>query len=235
MSGLEALYEVQELDTRIFELREREDKHPLKAELEELGSREEELAGELEGLQEELEKWRGRLQSSEEEVQRIEEKLQREEEKLYGGKVSNPKELRGLQAEVRSLKRLKDELETGALEAMEAQEELTRKVEGLRSEQGSLRAELEGKRKALEDEVRRLRAELADLEERKKGLEEGIDGEVLDLYRRLLGSKNNLAVVKVEEGVCLGCRVELPGKEYDRFLKSEAVFRCPNCGRILVK
>lgn len=235
MNGLQALFQVQELDTRIFELREREEKHPLKAELEELGSREKELAGEHERLQDELDGWRRKLQSLEAEAQRLEEKLKREEDKLYGGKVNNPKELRGLQAEVRSLKRQKDDLETELLEGMEAQDDLKAKAESLRGELDSLREQLESKRKELQSEVRELGAELAELESRKKELEAGIDEDTLDLYRRLLESKHNLAVVKVEEGVCLGCRVELPGKEYDRFMKSEAVFRCPNCGRILVK
>ncbi len=235
MNALQALYQVQELDTRIFDLREREEKHPLKADLEELGSRERELAGELERLQEELEAWRRKLQSLEAEVQRLEEKIKREEEKLYDGKVNNPKELRGLQAEVRSLKRQKDDLETELLEGMEAQDEMRGRAEKLGGELEALRAEREGKERALQSEVQGLQAERVELESRKKELEAGIDGDTLDLYRRLLQSKHNLAVVRVEEGVCQGCRVELPGKEYDRFLKSEAVFRCPNCGRILVK
>ena len=235
MSGLEALYQVQELDTRIFELREREENHPLKGELEELEAREEELAGELENLRGELETRRRKMQSAEAEVQRIEEKLKREEEKLYGGKVANPKELRGLQAEVRSLKRQKDDLETELLEGMEAQDELAAREEALRSEVEALRREMEGKRKILESDLREAAEELADLEGRKRDLEAGIDGELLELYRRLLESKHGLAVVKVEDGVCRGCRVELPGKEYDRFMRSEAVFRCPNCGRIMVR
>lgn len=233
--GLEALYRVQELDTRIFDLREREEGHPLKAELEELGSREQELNSELESLRGELEGWRKKLQSSEAEVQRVEEKIKREEDKLYGGKVNNPKELRGLQAEVRSLKRQKDDLETELLEGMEAQDELSGKVEGLRAELDALRVEMEGKRKVLENDLWEIREEIDGLERQKEELEADMEEDILRLYRRLLESKHNLAVVKVEDGVCLGCRVELPGKEYDRFLKSETVFRCPNCGRILVK
>ena len=80
-----------------------------------------------------------------------------------------------------------------------------------------------------------MRAELSELESKRDELCSRIGEELLELYGELLGSKHNLAVVKVIDGVCQGCRVELPGMEYDRFLKSDAVFRCGNCGRIMVK
>jgi predicted nucleic acid-binding Zn-ribbon protein len=96
-------------------------------------------------------------------------------------------------------------------------------------------AALDGERSTLDQEVAAIRQESAQLQEEKQGLRQQVSEEVLEIYDALLASKHNLAVVKVVEGVCTGCRVELPGKEYDRFLKSEAVFRCSNCRRILVK
>jgi hypothetical protein len=171
----------------------------------------------------------------EEEVQRLEEKLSREEGKLYGGKVTSPKELRGLQAEVSSIKRQKDTLETELLEEMERQDEIRLQSEDLKSHGNRIRAEIEDKTRVLETETAQMRAELAELERKRDELCSRIGEELLELYGELLGSRHNLAVVKVIDGVCQGCRVELPGMEYDRFLKSDAVFRCANCGRIMVK
>jgi predicted nucleic acid-binding Zn-ribbon protein len=235
VSELEVLYQVQELDTRIFQMREREENNPLKGELEEL---EEEAAAnraELEQVEaslEELRKKQGRL---EEEVGRFDEKVGREEEKLYGGKVNNPKELRGLQAEIRSLKRQKDDLETELLEEMERQDEIKIEVEKLRANQDRLEAGIGEKKGMLEGETAEILTELADLEGRRGELIAQVDEELLETYTHLLESRHNLAVVKVVDGVCQGCRVEMPGKEYDRFIKSEGVFRCSNCGRILIK
>lgn len=235
MRELEALCRVQELDTRIFELRNREENHSLKQELEELT---EEVAANqvvLEEVVSSLEESRKKQGRMEEGVQRIEDKLGREEGKLYDGKVTSPKELRGLQAEVRSIKRQKDTLETELLEEMERQDEIKMRVDDLRSNQGRLEVEVQEKKEKLESETAEMLSERADLEKQGDELRSHIGEELLETYGRLLESKHRLAVVKVVDGVCQGCRVELPGMEYDLFLKSDDVFRCTNCGRIMVK
>lgn len=235
MSELARLQQVQELDTRIFALREQVENHPLKEEVAALREEEEACAralGEAESSLEESGKKQKRLEA---EVQGVDEKLAREEEKLFGGRVTNPKELRGLQAEVRSLKRKKDELETELLEEMERQDEIRSRVEGLRARRNELLAGIEEREGTLHAELEKLQGELDELERERKELAGSIEDELLELYEKLLAGKQNLAVVKVIEGICQGCRVELPGKEYDRFLRSEGIFRCPNCGRILVR
>ncbi len=235
MNELETLYGIQQLDIRIHNLGESEEKHPLKADIERF---EEELQADREELDKALQvlaESKAKQEKQEGEVQRMDEKLGREEGKLYGGTVGNPKELRGLQAEVRALKKQKDMLETEILEEMERLDDISGKVDELKGRVDEKQAALDGERSTLDQEVAAIRQESAQLQEEKQGLRQQVSEEVLEIYDALLASKHNLAVVKVVEGVCTGCRVELPGKEYDRFLKSEAVFRCSNCRRILVK
>lgn len=235
MSELESLYQVQQLDTRIFELREKLENNPLKEELEGLRGQERECSEELSRVEEDLERSTRKQAALEDEIRSLDQKLAREESKLYGGQVTNPKELRGLQAEVRSLKRKKDELETKLLEEMEGQDGVKARAEELRSLARELVALIEEKEGLLERESGELASELAELEKEREKWASRVSEEVMRLYEKILAAKQNLAVVKVIDGVCQGCRVELPGKEYDRFLKTEGVFRCSNCGRILVR
>jgi uncharacterized protein len=235
LSELETLYRIQELDTKIYALKENEEKHPLKAEIEQLEEEQEADRKELEKAEKALSETKEKQAKQESEVQRMDEKLRREEEKLYGGTVANPKELRGLQAEVRALKKQKDAFETEILEEMEKLDDMAAAANELKAHVEGRRAETDAKRDTLNQEIAEIRGELAQLDEEKQGLRGQVDEEVLELYDTLLASKHNLAVVKVVEGVCTGCRVELPGKEYDRFLKSDSIFRCTNCRRILIK
>lgn len=235
MNELETLHCVQGLDTRIFELRSLLERHPLAEELRDLEETEAEALAQVEAAERLLEESKARQARVEAELQSLEDKLRREEERLYGGSVASPKELRGLEAEVRSLKRKKDALETEELEEMERLDELKANLDGSSASRDRLRARIEEKRKALEGELDAVRSEIETLEREKEELRSQIGGELLELYDRLLASKNRLAVAKVEDGVCRGCRVELPGKDYDRFLKSQGPFLCTNCGRILVK
>jgi uncharacterized protein len=235
LNEMEVLYQVQELDGRIFELRQSEENHPLKGELDRLAEELEANRASMEETEASLLGARKKQGATEAEVQRIDEKLSREEGKLYGGTVNNPKELRGLEAEVRSLKRQKDALETELLEEMERQDGVKDGLDKMQAERDQLLAEVEKKRGVLDAETAEIASELADLEGRRDELCSQVDEELIALYDKLLESKHNLAVVKVIDAVCQGCRVELPGIEYDRFLKSEGVFRCTNCGRILVR
>ncbi len=235
MNDLEALCRVQELDTRITELRASDADHALRGELGELEERSGAAEADLEGAERSLGESRKKQRAREDKVQAMDEKLVREEGKLYGGKVTNPKELRGLEAGVRSLKRKKDELETELLEEMERQDELKAEYERLRSEGERLRAKRDEKRGVLDAEVAEIRAEVARLEGERDEIRVAVSGEALELYDTLRKNRHNLVVVKVVDGVCQGCRVELPGMELDRFLKSEGVFTCSNCGRILVE
>ncbi len=235
MSELARLQQVQELDTRIFALRAQAERHPLAEEIAALKEKEGERVRDLQEAESSLERSGKKQSRLEAEVRAIEEKLAREEEKLFGGRVTNPKELRGLQAEVRSLQRQKDGLETELLEEMEEQDGIRSRVEEIRSEREGLLAEIAEKEAVLRSDLEKLHGELGELEREREELAAGLEEELLRLYEKLLAGKQNLAVVKVVEGICQGCRVELPGKEYDRFLKSEGIFRCPNCGRILVR
>jgi predicted nucleic acid-binding Zn-ribbon protein len=232
---LETLYRIQELDTRLYELMDREETHHLKVKLDELREEESERKEEYEAASSSLEESRSSQKRMEGELQRSEDKIKREEGKLYGGTVTNPKELRGLQAEVSSLKRQRDNLEMELLEEMERLDEMESRADELQMALRKLEAEIKEKQDILDGELSEIRAEIEGLEEEKGRLRGEVDGELLELYDRLLESKHHVAVVKVIDGVCQGCRVELPGKEYDRFLKSDDIFRCSSCRRILMK
>ncbi len=236
MSEFEIIYRVQLLDTSLHELEEKENNLPLKIEVEEGEKKLQALLSRLEEERKDLESVKGRQRKLEGEIEALSAKIAAEEAKLYGGKITNPKELRGIQAEVQALKKKKDGEETRLLEEMERAEELESRIQEGEGEIEALQGELEDKRSRLGEELNRIEGEKVKARQEKGELEKEVPPELLELYRELLASKQGLAVVKVsEEGACQGCRMALPAQEYDRFLRSDGLFRCPNCRRILVK
>ena len=234
MSVVELLWRLQELDTSLRELEEEERDLPLRREVEGI---EEELSGllaELEKSGGELEGLRERIRKGEGTVEGLSTRIAVEEDRLYGGKVSNPKELRSIQAEVQALKRKRDQEETGLLEMMERAEELEARVRDLESKRSSLQERLEEAQGGLRSELERIGARREELRGEVERLRGDIPRDALGLYDELMASKNGLAVAKVLEGTCQGCHMALPAQEYDRFLKSDGIFRCSNCRRILV-
>ncbi len=152
-------------------------------------------------------------------------------DKLYGGKIKNPKELLGYEQENESFKARLSKKDDVLLDLMDRIENGRARIAALRSEfkaaDGAfsrLKAELTGQK---ESEKR----ELEELTARHKGMVSALDGPVLAGYQDLRNRKGQ-AVVKVEQGRCMGCRVGLSVNELNRVRGTELV-NCSNCGRIL--
>ena len=58
-----------------------------------------------------------------------------------------------------------------------------------------------------------------------------IDAETIDCYNRFRKQKG-LAVARVEQGTCRGCRISLSTAELQR-VKGNKLIMCSSCGRIL--
>ncbi len=235
MDQLELLYALQQKDTELQSLREQEAGHPMRSETEECRAALEKAEAELTARQDELAQAEKAQKKQENELDSLAGKIKSEEEKLYGGAVANPKELRGLQAEVKFLSKKRDELETGVLEGMEAIEQLGADIGRLAGERDGKQTSLAELEANLGSELQTLATRMAAVEAEKAELRRQIPEDLLKTYDTLLRQKNNLAVVKAVNGVCQGCRMELPGQDYDRFKRTSGIFKCSTCGRILVK
>ena len=183
---------------------------------------------------------RGALRAAQTEQQdldlRIEElrtKIKTANDKMYGGKVKNPRELQDLQAEVEQDQRLISGLEDRALahlDVLEAAQRSTREAEAAyaRAEEAWKRDQL-----AMRDEHGQLKQQGGELTARRSSLTGEADAAALRTYDSLRRSKSGLAVVRISQRSCQGCRVGVPSSEEQRArLSSDLVF-CSSCGRIL--
>ncbi len=163
-------------------------------------------------------------------------KIEGETRRLYGGSVTNPKELRAIQAEVESLGRRRDSLETQQIE-------IEQWLERADSARAKLAEDLASKEDALSSEAQMVRTKLDELgqrlteaRERQEKVASSVEGDALALYKSLRNRVGIRVVVELDESICQGCYVELPAEDVDKMVAEEgdALFRCPHCERILV-
>ena len=64
-------------------------------------------------------------------------------------------------------------------------------------------------------------------------LREGIPRDLTKRYEMIKTLNNGLAVVSVWKGVCAGCHVNIPPQLYNELQKTDDLFSCPNCSRIM--
>ena len=155
------------------------------------------------------------------------------EGKLYGGTITNLRELEGYEREAAflggQLRKLDDEL----LEAMLVLEDSEQRVRSM--EDGCRQAEEEWgiKQTQLAEERKRLEDALATLDSRRQRLVSRIGSQELKLYEDLRLTKGGLAIAKVEQGRCRGCSMALPTQQLQRVRAARESVRCGSCGRIL--
>lgn len=168
------------------------------------------------------------------EIEDLRVKLKSLQQKLSGGSVKNPKELVNLQADFNQQKIVVNQKEDTILEMMV-------EIDRLQAETDFNYKELQQMEKAWQESQARFHRQLdgeksllAELEQKRQALVSGLDPASVRLYNSLKARKGR-ALARVEQGMCLGCRVTLPMTliQRARTSASEPVFCC-NCERILL-
>ncbi len=174
---------------------------------------------------------------SEDTLSGLEAKAKEIDRKLYGGTVSNARELQDLQTELESVQRRLGSLEDEALAALERVEPAAAKVEQLRAQHQAVlevRANAEIHRTAATAEID---AEVEEVTAARAASIQGVPDQVLADYNRLREGLKGVGIARLNRNRCEGCHLTLASAEVDRIkhLDPETVVHCEECGRILVR
>jgi predicted nucleic acid-binding Zn-ribbon protein len=207
------------------------------SEREELGSLETELTKRKQSYQViegKIKENQSRQKRLEDEEALLEGKIKREEDRLYSGRITNPKELSGIEAEVRSLKAKQDQIETQILICLEEGEGLRKESNQLSQSINRLESEAQKVRERLVSRESDLRSRMEELGQKRAELRAVVLEEHLQLYDKLRVERGGLAVAFLLDGVCRGCHMTLPAYRVDKMEDKTAIYRCDFCKRLLV-
>ena len=138
-----------------------------------------------------------------------------------------------LQHEIELLKERRREQEEQLLAIMMEVDTNQQGVALKRSELEVMERDWQADQERLSREQTDLEAELAMLEQKRGLLRGQTDLASLDSYEKLRQAKQGLAVAKVVQGRCEGCRISLPMSDQQRARAGHKLVACSNCGRIL--
>lgn len=164
----------------------------------------------------------------------LEEKIKSVKEKLYGGKVSNPKELSSLERQLSDLISEKQKTVEDYIENSLYLEDLQEKLDILKKElqenqeyYSSLQSEFQSLKDKCNEKLNNIAAEYNETKT-------GIDNKLLKEYNRLYGRLGGSVIAKLnKDGRCSGCHVTVPSILQEEALKSSSLVKCESCGRIL--
>jgi predicted nucleic acid-binding Zn-ribbon protein len=228
MTVTKQLYQLQEIDTQI-----EQEEQTLSLKVGQVGDREalDSFQSRLTAGKQHLDELKHQHRDAEAEVDDLLSKIAAAEEKLYGGKITNPKELSSLQHEVNTMKARSDQLENNALEIIDQVEAAEQSVATTSREYQQLEEAWHRQQKQLADEIELLKKSLADLKQQRQQLAGQIDPETVALYEKIRQQKKQ-AVAKVEQGICRACRISLSASILQKARSGQPV-QCGTCGRIL--
>lgn len=173
------------------------------------------------------------LRAAEEDVAAQQKRIEQNQTSLYGGSVTNPKELQDLQMEAESLARRLSELEDSQLEAMAAHEQQQASKATADAALAAVETQLAGEHKALFAEQADLREQTERLRSEREAAASTVAAADMETYTSLRASKAGTAVAKVQAGTCSACGAELSAARAQAARSAEELTRCDNCKRIL--
>ena len=230
MSRSETLYHLQELDTKIDSANKRikeiddilrDDKALKKAEKS------------FQIAQTAADEKSRVLRNSERQVADQNSRIESNQKKLYGGAITNPKELEDLQLEANSLNKYLLVLEDKQLAAMIESEEAIATQEQAAAALEILKTDREAEHQALLQEKSELSEVIMSTKKEKGDFLSSETLPDLEQYEALRKSSGGIAVTLMVSSSCLSCGANIPSAiEQQARSPSNLVF-CPTCKRIL--
>lgn len=226
--GLKPLLDIQELDIKMIRLMRV--KKQRKSELKQIESLRVELREQLSLKEEEIGELGKHIDVLEEKFQELKEKYKKFE--AQQGSVKKVEEFNALTKEMTNTEREKAAIETqtsNILDKKNAEEEILEKIKESLSASEKSSKELE---KEILSSIGKINKEGQQLKNERDSVIGKADGEILQIYERLLRNKKDRVIVPIENRTCSGCHIALTIQHENLVRKGEAVVFCEHCSRI---
>ncbi len=228
-SDLRILIALQDLDQKIATFHKQ---------IVEIPNRVQALQSELEGLRQhhqdriarsqELAK---RRRASEGEVELMRSKLSRLKDQLMAVKTN--KEYTVMLHEIQTGEDQIRAEEDKILDVMEQGEILDQEIKLSDKEVATRSKELEQTIRELETSVPRMELKVAEFQAERALIEDRVRSELLERYRRIAAARKGIALAEASGELCSACHVRIRPQVYAELRRSETIFHCDSCDRIL--
>lgn len=172
----------------------------------------------------------GRIASD---LELVERRIAKDSERLRTS--SNPKDISGIQHEMETLAKRKDELETNELELMETVDVERSKLEQFLARKAVLETDLESGKQTAKVEIDRRKAEILEQSNQIQRLRVLPSVDLLAIYDQRV--TRGVPVGKLLKSTCGACNMSLTSTALNTLqrIPAQELARCPECTAILVR
>lgn len=184
--------------------------------------------------QAELKRWQAAQRELDRQINELADHARAAEREMMSGRVRNPRELEGMEANLAALQRRRSALEDQALAAMLEVDRWQAEANQRHSDLANAEAAHEARQEAIQREAARQIAELKTLSARLNRQWEAMAPPDRELYKSLRSRKGGRAVALEQGGACQACGLILPTGALQAVHSGSQRIFCPGCGRLLV-
>ncbi len=147
--------------------------------------------------------------------------------------ISSPREFEALNKEITEAGLKEDQLRKELKREDENLKEATEELHSAETLISSQEEEIGQKKERIRTEESAMVARVAELRATEQTTTDGIDGEVVYKFERIIRSKEGIGIVPVRGVVCSGCSMILPAQFVNEVRQSNKITFCPYCSRVL--
>ncbi|WP_026893658.1 zinc ribbon domain-containing protein [Clostridiisalibacter paucivorans] len=232
MGQLELLWKLQDYDLKLEQYKKELLDLEQEKNIEKLTVRLKELEYDLINKKTQVEVDNAKMQRLNNKLKHINFDFKRLENKLYGGKISNIKQLEAIKNEQDEIKEKAMKIEDEILELMEKVDKNSEDIDNLHREYLEIRDTLEKRKKEIKINIEDLKVTIERQEELILNIKNKLDDSLLKKYTDAKKRKGRV-VVRVEGDKCTGCHMAIPLSTLSKIKHSNKVNYCDNCGRVL--
>jgi uncharacterized protein len=228
---------VQELDSRIAQLRHQRASLPELAQITELTAKRTDVDNLARDARIAVDDLVTEQKKVDQDVEAVKTRRTRDRDRMDQGLVTNPKDLERMQHELESLERRISSLEDDELEVMQKLEDAQRELDELERLVGETDEQLTTLATTRDEKLADLDERLQEVQAERGPASEDLPADLVALYDKLREQKGGLGAAALRRRECGGCRLTLDSVELTRIkgLPVDEVVRCEECQRILVR
>jgi len=187
----------------------------------------------LAAAEKEVARLRGEQADAETSQAKADEQIKAIEQKLYGGKVTNPRELESSQRDLAQHQKQRTGVEDRLLEIMVSLDGATAAVARAQVDVTRLAAEWDARQASLRSEQAKLKGLLPAQQARQAAARQAVSPQYLRTYDHLRPRHGGRAVAELDGDECSACLVQAPPSKLEAARFSDELVYCGNCGRLL--
>lgn len=153
--------------------------------------------------------------------------------KAHSAEIKTNKEYQAHLKEVELSEKERYAVEDEILSLMETLDASQRELEIEETKVSAEKDKIEVLKEKLKEDIAEKKEKVGELKSQRDELVKVIDGDLYNLYLKILKTKKGRAVAEAKDEICQGCNMNIPPQLFVEIKKNDNIIQCPQCTRIL--